>query len=125
MVYGGYHGCIHIVAFTQAVFGYRFQDAKNKPSAIVIEKGEAKMRQTASQMWCLLRLLPFMIGSKVPENDEKWDVFLQLKDIVEYMFCPALTEASTYVLEWMIESHHDAFLQVCQVSESETPYWHS
>ena len=65
------------------------------------------MRQTASQIWCLLRLLPFMIGSKVPENDEKWDVFLQLKDIVEYMFCPALTEASTYVLEWMIESHRE------------------
>ena len=63
-------------------------------------------------MWCLLRLLPLMIGYMVPENDKKWEVLLQLREIVEYIFSPSLTESSTYVLDWLVEMHHENFLAV-------------
>ena len=90
----------------------RFHDKKNKPSAILLERGEVKVRQTSSQMWCLLRLLPFMIGSVIGKGDEKWEVYLQLREIVEYIFSPVTTESSTYVLEWLVQVHHENFLSV-------------
>ena len=46
-------------------------DAKNKPGAILIEKGTAEIRQTASQEWRLLRLLPFMIGKYYTTRESK------------------------------------------------------
>lgn len=87
-------------------------DAKNKPSAILIEKGTVKIRQTASQVWCLLRLLPFMIGKFIPQGDSRWEVFLLLRHIVEYLFRPSFTEATTFVLADLIEQHHSKFLEV-------------
>ena len=38
------------------------------------------IKQNAGRMWCLLRLLPLMVG------DKYWQFFLQLKDIVEVVF---------------------------------------
>ena len=34
-------------------------------------------------MWNSLRLLPLMIGSLVPETDEKWYAFLEVLQILE------------------------------------------
>ena len=34
--------------------------------------------QLASKMWCMGRLLPLMTGDLVPEDDEKWKLFLLL-----------------------------------------------
>ena len=42
----------------------------------------------ASRMWCLARLLPLMIGESVPEDDEKWKLFLTLLTIIDYVFAP-------------------------------------
>ena len=38
---------------------------------------------TASQMWIFSTLLPLMIGDLVPEDDQKWECFLLLLDIVK------------------------------------------
>lgn len=78
-----------------------------------MEKGDVKIKQTASQMWCLIRLLPLMIGEYVPQGDRRWEVYLMLRDIVEHLFNPVTTEASTYVLETMVRDHHQSFLMVC------------
>ena len=40
-----------------------------------------------------------MIGGVIGKGDEKWEVYLQLREIVEYIFSPVTTESSTYVLE--------------------------
>ena len=37
---------------------------------------------TASQMWCLGRMLPFLIGDKIPEEDEHWEHYLLLLSIL-------------------------------------------
>ena len=53
-----------------------------------------------------------MIGDFIPEGDSNWEVFLLLRDVVECLFRPAVTEASTYVLWNLIEKHHQSFLEV-------------
>lgn len=87
-------------------------DTKNKPSPELVDKGEVKIRQTASQTWCLLRLLPFMIGNLVPERNPKWEVILYLREIVDHIFSPYDTIASTYALADLIETHHTEYLKV-------------
>lgn len=88
-------------------------DRKNKPSAVFMDKGVIKIKQTASQVWCLLRTLPVIIGECIPENDEMWAIFLLLRDITELLFCPIMTESLTYVVEHLVELHHEAYLKVC------------
>ncbi len=45
----------------------------------------------ASQTWCLIRLLPLIIGDLVPKDDPHWINFLILLDIVDYTFSPKTT----------------------------------
>lgn len=57
----------------------------------------------ASQMWCLARALPFLIGDKIMEGDRRWENFLQLLSIVDYSFAPVLTHSKAAYLGMMIE----------------------
>lgn len=41
-----------------------------------------------------LRLLPVMVGSKVPEGDEIWTILMDLKEIVQLVLSPYFTEDS-------------------------------
>lgn len=73
-----------------ASFPYGRTDSRNKPSEILAEKikGGRNLKQKASQMWCLLRLLPLMIGSSIPKGNVFWNFFLDLCDIVDILFSP-------------------------------------
>ncbi|KAL7386394.1 hypothetical protein ABVT39_007686 [Epinephelus coioides] len=60
-------------------FDYGFCDMGNKPS--LISKSDLKnldghLRQSAAQMWCLLRLLPIMIGDLIPTDNKEWELLL-------------------------------------------------
>lgn len=77
-----------------------------------MDKADVKIKQTASQTWCLIRLLPFMIGKKVSVGNLHWEVFLMLRDIVEEIFRPVSNMSLTYVLDDMVSSHHQLYLEV-------------
>lgn len=63
-------------------------------------------------MWLLGRLLPILIGSSVPEGDEKWQNFLLLLDMVEILFARQITEDTPGVLHQLIEEHHTNFTRL-------------
>ena len=67
-------------------FEYADVDKPNKPLPLLIVQGQPKLKGTQSQMWCLLRLLPLVIGHKLehlqPRLDE-WELILSLQDMVE------------------------------------------
>lgn len=62
-------------------FPYRFSDRTNRPKQIL--KSFQLKGWNGHENWTLLRLLPLMIGSKVPENYATWSLVFELKDIVE------------------------------------------
>ena len=39
------------------------------------------VKLNAAHTWCLLRLLPLMVGMKVPENNPVWQILLMLHKI--------------------------------------------
>ena len=41
----------------------------------------------ASQMWLLGRILPLVIGEHIPEDEERWLLFLHLMNIVNLLRC--------------------------------------
>ena len=77
----------------------------------------------ASQMWCLGRFLPTMIGDWVPKDNENWQEFLLLLDIVDILFAPELLPEDIALLSVLIEDHHREF-KVLYPSSSFIPKMH-
>ena len=42
-------------------------------------------------MWCLARVLPFVIGEFVAEDDDHWSNFLNLLTVMDFVFAPTTT----------------------------------
>lgn len=60
-------------------------------------------------MWCLGRLLPLMIGDKVPEDNDHWLNFVRLRDIMDYLLAPVLTPDCIGYLKVQVQDHHETF----------------
>lgn len=66
----------------------------------------------ASQIWCLLRLLPLIMGDLIPEGDPYWENYLILLQIVDYAFAPVVSLGLAGHLKQLIEEHHENFIQL-------------
>ena len=84
-------------------FSYWTIDKTNAPKILkVTSLNSFKVKLTACEMWNFLRLLPLMIGSLVPETDEKWYVFLEFLQILERLWAPKFEKTQLKVLENLI-----------------------
>lgn len=77
----------------------------------------------AAQWWCLAQLLPIMLGDKIPENDEHWENFLTLLDILDYLMAPVISSDEVAHLGTLIEHHHTQF-SILYPNSSITPKFH-
>ncbi|KAK0140170.1 hypothetical protein N1851_022924 [Merluccius polli] len=96
-------------------FDYGFADKRNKPSVISkhdLRNIDGAMRQSAAQSWCLLRLLPLMVGDLVPHGCKEWHLLLLLLSCMELLFSPSLTQPAVQYLGKIIEEHHTLFLEL-------------
>lgn len=89
-------------------WNYGPQDKANKPVILALNFGEC-VKQNAGRMWCLLRLLPVMIGGKIPQGNKYWNFILQLKDIVELCFAQQLAVGHVQFLQNKIQDHLATF----------------
>lgn len=63
-------------------------------------------------MWCLARLLPLMIGDKVPEEDEHWGLFLSLMSITDAVFAPVTGEGIAAYLAALVSDYLELFKEL-------------
>lgn len=63
----------------------------------------------ATQMWCLARLLPLMIGDKIDEGNPYWENFLLLLSISDYCMAPVISKDWAAYLRMAINDHHTEF----------------
>ena len=66
----------------------------------------------ASQMWLLGRLLPIMVGNKIPQDDERWENYLMMVEITDHLFAPRHTADDVGYLEHLIQLHHSQFAEL-------------
>lgn len=60
----------------------------------------------------LLKLLPLLIGSRVPEGDKIWEVLMELKDVVELAMCHTFTDDTIQYMAWKISGHRQLLQEV-------------
>ena len=86
-------------------------DKADKPVLIANTFGES-LKQNAGRTWCLLRLFPLMVGSKVPQDDPHWQFVLSLKDIVEIVLAPSVAVGHVLLLQHKIHDHIAVFQEL-------------
>lgn len=97
-------------------FPYKWKDKTNCPQGIPLNFAVRKsIGGNAHEDWCLLRLLPLiigLIGSKVPEQEEAWQLLMTLKDVVELAMSPTHTDESIGYFDSLIAEHRSRFKSV-------------
>lgn len=63
-------------------------------------------------MWTLARMLPLMIGHLIPNEEPHWNHYLQLLDIVDIIFSPAIRPGIPSYLEVLIEENLEEFTEL-------------
>lgn len=110
---------------TIAAYPYRYNEGKDKPETI--EKNhilnDVKLKQTSASMLTLCDVLPFIIGSYVPEDDTKWVNLIRLIEIMHMVTSPAVSDVTVNDLRYLIEVHHQVF-RTEYVKSSFTPKMH-
>lgn len=92
-------------------FNYTFTYKTDRPQ--IIGKGfsaKGTIGGNAHENWCLIRLLPFLIGHCVPEGDNTWEIVMLLKDVVELAVAPRHTEETLHFLDCKIAEHRQLLL---------------
>jgi len=97
-----------------ATFAYAVDDKVNKPTPMSNDLATFRIKQTAAQTWCLMRLLPLMIGSLVPRHDNVWEMYLDFLDIVDILCSPTLDNGSVEYLRMAITRFCEEFFSLNQ-----------
>ena len=63
-------------------------------------------------MKLLGRILPLIIADLVPEDDEHWELYLQMMEIVDILFSPHITEVHATYAAVLINDHHTDFCKL-------------
>lgn len=87
-------------------FPYKFSDKVNRPQTIPkasFEKGT--FGGNGHENWTLLRLLPFIIGSKIPELEPAWEILMDLKEIVDIVVSNKLSQETLCYLSCKLLDH--------------------
>ena len=94
-------------------FNYGYSES-DKPIPILrtsLNSDKKSLRSSSSQMLLLVRILPFLIGDKVSEdNDPHWYCFLLLRKIFDIVLCPVVSNNLCSSLKLLINEHHSQFI---------------
>nr|XP_023651449.1 uncharacterized protein LOC111835405 isoform X2 [Paramormyrops kingsleyae] len=94
-------------------FPYQHSDRLDKPQPIPKNfAAKLSIGGNGHENSTLLRLLPLMVGSKVPEGDEAWALLMDLKEIVQLVLSPSFTEESIQYMQTKISDHRQSLQAV-------------
>ncbi len=63
-------------------------------------------------MWCLMRMLPLLIGEFVPKGDEYWQMFISLMDIVDIVCAPVISRGDIYFLNLCVADFLERYVAI-------------
>ena len=96
-----------------ADFEFAAADRGNKPPPLILVRhGHARLKCTQSQMWCFVRILPFLVGCLVPAENDYWDLLLHMLDMIECVCAPAQSRGDVEHMRDVIEDCLDKFKEL-------------
>lgn len=108
---------VHIINLIQ-LFSYPSQ-VGDKTGLICHQKPCCKKQK---KNWCLLRLIPLMVGRLIPDDEPAWQWILDLKDIVELVVAPIHCGETIDYLEFKITLKKKVIMKCCDSSGSATDH---
>ncbi len=67
---------------------------------------------TASQLWCLSRYLPILIGDKVEEDNPYWENYLCHATLMDEIFAPVTNDDRAEYVALLIEDYLSDFVHL-------------
>ena len=103
---------------------YGFSDLKNKPRCLPgdVINSSGKVSLSASESWCLFRLLPVILSDVVEVFEDIWELYLLLSEIMELVFAPRIERFMLSHLNSLIEKFYSLFAS--RAPEYITPKFH-
>lgn len=99
-----------IINYLITSFPYGRMDHRNKPELLSSPLRDTLV-QNGGQTWCLLRLLPLMLGSRVPADDDRWLFLIELKEICDILFAP-MQSVDVLSLQMKVSDHLHKFFDL-------------
>ncbi|XP_051165298.1 uncharacterized protein LOC127284058 [Leptopilina boulardi] len=92
-------------------------EKSNRPRPIFYSVGKKggqkiKIRQSASEMMCLIRYFGLMVGNLVFEKNTYWKLYLVLRKMVGIMTSPTLDRGQIQNLTELIKQHNKQYLRL-------------
>ena len=96
-------------------FEYSTNEMGNRPLIIAyhrLKKTKFNLKISASEMLCLVRYCALMIGDLIPENDEVWQLYKYLRQMIDILISPRIVESDIKRLEKLIKLHNKLYIQL-------------
>lgn len=91
-------------------------ESTNKPPLIKVKQGKEKlnMKFSSAEMLCLVRYLGLIIGDLVPENDKNWNLYKNLRRIVDIVLSPRIVESDAKDLDQLVKNLNSSYFKLCR-----------
>jgi len=102
------HGFISLSFLNTRIkcFPYKDADKVNCPQPVADNfKSKRSIGGNMAENLTLIRLLPLLIGARILKGDPAWELLMELKDIVDLVLSPKLTDEALDVLQVKIGDH--------------------
>jgi len=93
------------VQINRMVSQIKFKGSYADNQSCVIRADGEKLGGSAAQNWCLLRLLPILVGKHIknPLEDQIWQLCLKLTEILEHVCAPTIHTNQVAYLKLLAE----------------------
>jgi len=86
---------------------------RNKPTKLKSDfYKKEKLPLTASEMLCFVRIFGALVGDLVPKGDPVWNLYLKLKDIVDFVMSKTFPKSCSNSLKTLVAEHHQIYLEL-------------
>ncbi len=109
-------GIVTLAQVNSEISNFEFgkNDSKNKPVNVplAVSSGSGNISGSASEKLCLFLLLPFLIGDRVPVDNNQWNLYLLLRDIMDYLMCHKIPRRVLPYLQLLVENFVQTFVEL-------------
>ncbi|XP_065652829.1 uncharacterized protein LOC136080144 [Hydra vulgaris] len=104
------------------IFEIGRNDRLNKPVPFVVRSATSINFIGSASFRFMFRLLPFMIGNRIPMSNKYWLLYLQLREIADYVFAPKISKSVLTFLQFLVEQFLHNFAEL--FPDNFTPKFH-
>lgn len=93
-------------------FRYKGSDKSKIPAPLIWTQSHVYVKQTASQMSGLMKVLFFVLGDIIPQYDDYWQLLILSADICDLVFAPRHNEATIVMLHGLVQDFLELYLDL-------------